>query len=213
MIELIIQNLVFIGLAYGFGSIPFGLIITKIGGGGDIRQIGSGNIGATNVLRTGNKTLAVLTLVADAGKGAIAVLVAKQYGDPASAALAAIFVVIGHCFPVWLKFNGGKGVATSLAVLASLDIRLGGLFVATWLGTAFVTRYSSLSALLAMLACVAGGFVWLDTMLAHVATILLGAIVWMRHHANIGRLLTGTESKSAKNDAKQGVIPDKSAAH
>jgi len=198
MIELIIQNLVFIGLAYGFGSIPFGLIITKIGGGGDIRQIGSGNIGATNVLRTGNKTLAVLTLVADAGKGAIAVLVAKQYGDPASAALAAIFVVIGHCFPVWLKFNGGKGVATSLAVLASLDIRLGGLFVATWLGTAFVTRYSSLSALLAMLACVAGGFVWLDTMLAHVATFLLGAIVWMRHHANIGRLLTGTESKIGK---------------
>jgi len=198
MIELIIQNLVFIGLAYGFGSIPFGLIITKIGGGGDIRQIGSGNIGATNVLRTGNKTLAVLTLVADAGKGAIAVLVAKQYGDPASAALAAIFVVIGHCFPVWLKFKGGKGVATSLAVLASLDIRLGGLFVATWLGTAFVTRYSSLSALLAMLACVAGGFVWLDTMLAHVATILLGAIVWMRHHANIGRLLTGTESKIVK---------------
>ena len=198
MIELIIQNLVFIGLAYGFGSIPFGLIITKIGGGGDIRQIGSGNIGATNVLRTGNKTLAVLTLVADAGKGAIAVVVAKQYGDPASVALAAIFVVIGHCFPVWLKFNGGKGVATSLAVLASLDIRLGGLFVATWLGTAFVTRYSSLSALLAMLACVAGGFVWLDTMLAHVATILLGAIVWMRHHANIGRLLTGTESKIGK---------------
>ena len=198
MIELIIQNLVFIGLAYGFGSIPFGLIITKIGGGGDIRQIGSGNIGATNVLRTGNKTLAVLTLVADAGKGAIAVLVAKQYGDPASAALAAIFVVIGHCFPVWLKFNGGKGVATSLAVLASLDIRLGGLFVATWLGTAFVTRYSSLSALLAMLACVAGGFVWLDTMMAHVATILLGAIVWLRHHANIGRLLTGTESKIGK---------------
>jgi glycerol-3-phosphate acyltransferase PlsY len=198
MIELSIQNLVFIGLAYGFGSIPFGLIITKIGGGGDIRQIGSGNIGATNVLRTGNKTLAVLTLVADAGKGAIAVLVAKQYGDPASAALAAIFVVIGHCFPVWLKFNGGKGVATSLAVLASLEIRLGGLFVATWLGTALVTRYSSLSALLAMLACVAGGFVWLDTMLAHVATILLGAIVWMRHHANIGRLLTGTESKIGK---------------
>ncbi len=198
MIELIIQNLVFIGLAYGFGSIPFGLIITKIGGGGDIRQIGSGNIGATNVLRTGNKTLAVLTLVADAGKGAIAVLVAKHFGDPTSAALAAIFVVIGHCFPVWLKFNGGKGVATSLAVLASLDIRLGGLFVATWLGTAFVTRYSSLSALLAMLACVAGGFVWLDTMLAHVATILLGAIVWMRHHANIGRLLTGTESKIGK---------------
>ena len=198
MIELIIQNLVFIGFAYGLGSIPFGLIITKIGGGGDIRQIGSGNIGATNVLRTGNKTLAALTLVADAGKGAVAVLVAKQYGDPASAALAAIFVVIGHCFPVWLKFNGGKGVATSLAVLASLDIRLGGLFVATWLGTAFVTRYSSLSALLGMLACVAGGFVWLDTMLAHVATILLGAIVWMRHHANIGRLFSGTESKIGK---------------
>ena len=198
MIELIIQNLVFIGFAYGLGSIPFGLIITKIGGGGDIRQIGSGNIGATNVLRTGNKTLAALTLVADAGKGAVAVLVAKQYGDPASAALAAIFVVIGHCFPVWLKFSGGKGVATSLAVLASLDIRLGGLFVATWLGTAFVTRYSSLSALLAMLACVAGGFVWLDTMLAHVVIILLGAIIWMRHHANIGRLFSGTESKIGK---------------
>ena len=195
MIDLIIQNLFFIGFAYGFGSIPFGLIITKIGGGGDIRQIGSGNIGATNVLRTGNKTLAMFTLAADAGKGVVAVLLAKQFGDPASAALAAIFVVIGHCFPVWLKFNGGKGVATSLAVLTSLDIRLGGLFVVTWLGTAFVTRYSSLSALLAMLACVAGGFVWLDTILAHVATILLGAIVWMRHHANILRLFRGTESK------------------
>ena len=195
MIDLIIQNLFFIGFAYGFGSIPFGLIITKIGGGGDIRQIGSGNIGATNVLRTGNKILAMLTLVADAGKGVIAVLLAKQFGDAASAALAAIFVVIGHCFPLWLKFKGGKGVATSLAVLTSLDIRLGGLFVVTWLGTAFVTRYSSLSALLAMVACVAGGFVWLDTILAHVATMLLGAIVWMRHHANILRLLRGTESK------------------
>ena len=195
MFDLIIQNLFLIGFAYGFGSIPFGLIITKIGGGGDIRQIGSGNIGATNVLRTGNKTLATLTLAADAGKGVVAVLLAKQFGDPASAALTAIFVVIGHCFPVWLKFNGGKGVATSLAVLTSLDIRLGGLFVVTWLGTAFVTRYSSLSALLAMLACVAGGFVWLDTILAHVATILLGAIVWMRHHANILRLFRGTESK------------------
>ena len=195
MIDLIIQNLFFIGFAYGFGSIPFGLIITKIGGGGDIRQIGSGNIGATNVLRTGNKIFAVLTLVADTGKGVIAVLLAKQFGDHASAALAAIFVVIGHCFPVWLKFNGGKGVATSLAALTTLDIRLGGLFVVTWLGTAFVTRYSSLSALLAMLACVAGGFVWLDTILAHVATILLGAIVWMRHHANILRLFRGTESK------------------
>ena len=195
MIDLIIQNLFFIGFAYGFGSIPFGLIITKIGGGGDIRQIGSGNIGATNVLRTGNKTLATLTLAADAGKGVVAVLLAKQFGDPASAALAAIFVVIGHCFPVWLKFNGGKGVATSLAVLTSLDIRLGGLFVVTWLGTAFVTRYSSLSALLAMLACVAGGFVWLDNILAHVATILLGAIVWMRHHANILRLFRGNEFK------------------
>ena len=181
--------------AYGLGSIPFGLILTRLAGAGDIRQVGSGNIGATNVLRTGNKRLAIATLLFDAGKGATAVLLTAHLISTALTALAAVLVVLGHCFPVWLKFKGGKGVATSLAALATLDIYIGGLFVAVWLITALVTRYSSLSALLSILACVIAGFSVLDDIMTQVAILLLGALVWSRHHANIGRLLTGKETK------------------
>ena len=110
-------------------------------------------------------------------------------------ALAAVLVVLGHCFPVWLKFRGGKGVATSFAALAALDIYIGSIFVSVWLLTALVSRYSSLSALLSMLACVGAGFVVLDDILTQVAILLLGALVWSRHHENIGRLLTGKETK------------------
>ena len=187
--------LMIICLSYGLGSIPFGLIITQLAGAGDIRQIGSGNIGATNVLRTGNKKLAVATLFFDAGKGAVTVFLSIHLSNPAYAALAAVFVVAGHCFPVWLKFNGGKGVATSLAALATLDIRIGMIFIVIWLITATLSRYSSLSALLAILACSLGGFFLLDDMIVRIAILSLGALVWSRHHANIGRLLTGTETK------------------
>jgi len=182
-------------LAYGLGSIPFGLVLTDMAGAGDIRQIGSGNIGATNVLRTGNKKLAVATLICDAGKGAAAVLLAANLVGPDLMAIAGLAVVIGHCFPIWLRFHGGKGVATCLAALAALDLRLGAVFVIVWLVTAFLSRYSSLSALLAMAACVVAGFIMLDDAETKIAILLLGSLVWSRHHANIGRLLTGSETK------------------
>ena len=192
--------LLVICFAYGLGSIPFGLILTRLAGAGDIRQVGSGNIGATNVLRTGNKKLAIATLLLDASKGATAVLLATHLNNTALTALAAVLVVLGHCFPVWLKFKGGKGVATSLAALATLDIYIGGIFVAVWLITALVTRYSSLSALLSMLACVTAGFIMLDDIMTQVAILLLGALVWSRHHTNIVRLLVGKEAKIGTKD-------------
>ena len=148
-------------LAYLAGSIPFGLVVTRLAGAGDIRQIGSGNIGATNVLRTGNKLLAALTLVGDAGKGAAVVLaVTFAGGTPLLIAIAGVASVVGHCFPVWLKFQGGKGIATNVAVFAAFDIRLGFAFAVLWLGTAAVTRYSSLAALVATLGCSVAAF-WL----------------------------------------------------
>ena len=195
--------LLVICFAYGLGSIPFGLILTRLAGAGDIRQVGSGNIGATNVLRTGNKQLAIATLLFDAGKGATAVLVATHLTNTALTALAAVLVVLGHCFPVWLKFKGGKGVATSLAALATLDIHIGGLFVSVWVTTAFVSRYSSLAALLAITACVGAGFLVLDDITAQVAITLLGALVWSRHHANIGRLITGKETRIGNKNNKR----------
>ena len=181
--------------SYGLGSIPFGLILTKLAGVGDIREIGSGNIGATNVLRTGNKKLAIATLICDASKGFGVVWLVSQTNMPALAALASILVVAGHCFPIWLKFKGGKGVATSLAVMAALDLRLGAVFVFVWLLTAFLSRYSSLSALLAMGACVVAGFGLLDSNMIKIAILVLGCVVWSRHHTNIGRLLSGAETK------------------
>ena len=188
-------TIILIVAAYGIGSIPFGLIFTKLAGRGDIRAIGSGNIGATNVLRTGSRKLAVLTLIFDAGKGAVAVVAATYFADAHSAAFVGLVVVIGHCFPVWLKFVGGKGVATSLAVFAALDLRLGAVFVIVWLVTAFVSRYSSLAALCAVLAVTASGFVLLDDLISQISILLLSALVWTRHHQNIGRLLAGTETK------------------
>lgn len=171
------------------------MIFTKLAGRGDIRTIGSGNIGATNVLRTGSRKLAVLTLIFDAGKGAVAVVAATYFADAHSAAFVGLVVVIGHCFPIWLKFAGGKGVATSLAVFAALDLRLGAVFVIVWLVTAFLSRYSSLAALCAVLAVTAGGFVLLDDLISQISILLLSALVWTRHHQNIGRLLAGTETK------------------
>ena len=181
--------------AYLLGSVPFGLIFTKISGRGDIRGIGSGNIGATNVLRTGSRKLAGLTLIFDAGKGSVAVAVAGHFAGSQMAAVAGLLVVAGHCFPIWLKFVGGKGVATSLAVFATLDMRLGGLFVLVWLVTAWLSRFSSLAALCAVLAVTTGSFFLLDDGVTQIIILLLSALVWTRHHANIGRLLNGTETK------------------
>jgi glycerol-3-phosphate acyltransferase PlsY len=181
--------------AYLLGSVPFGLIFTKISGRGDIRGIGSGNIGATNVLRTGSRKLAGLTLIFDAGKGSVAVAVAGHFAGSQMAAVAGLLVVAGHCFPIWLKFVGGKGVATSLAVFATLDLRLGGLFVLVWLVTAWLSRFSSLAALCAVLAVTAGSFFLLDDDVTQIIILLLSALVWTRHHANIGRLINGTETK------------------
>jgi glycerol-3-phosphate acyltransferase PlsY len=181
--------------AYLLGSVPFGLIFTKISGRGDIRGIGSGNIGATNVLRTGSRKLAGLTLIFDAGKGSVAVAVAGHFAGSQMAAVAGLLVVAGHCFPIWLKFVGGKGVATSLAVFATLDLRLGGLFVLVWLVTALLSSFSSFAALCAVLAVTTGNFFLLDDGLTQIIILLISALVWTRHHANIGRLLNGTETK------------------
>ena len=181
--------------AYLLGSVPFGLIFTKISGRGDIRGIGSGNIGATNVLRTGSRKLAGLTLIFDAGKGSVAVAVAGHFAGSQMAAVAGLLVVVGHCFPIWLKFVGGKGVATSLAVFATLDLRLGGLFILVWIVTAFLSRFSSLAALCAVLAVATGSFCLLDDGVTQIITLGLSALVWTRHHTNIGRLLNGTETK------------------
>ena len=181
--------------AYLLGSVPFGLIFTKISGRGDIRGIGSGNIGATNVLRTGSRKLAGLTLIFDAGKGSVAVAVAGHFAGSQMAAVAGLLVVAGHCFPIWQKFVGGKGVATSLAVFATLDLRLGGLFILVWIVTALLSRFSSLAALCAVLAVTTGSFFLLDDVVTQIIILALSALVWTRHHTNIGRLLNGTETK------------------
>ena len=182
-------------LSYLLGSIPFGLILTKLAGAGDIRKIGSGNIGATNVLRTGNKRLAIATLLFDLTKGAASVLLATHLTSPSITAMAAVLVVVGHCFPCWLKFRGGKGVATSLAAMTALDISFGFIFTIVWMITALVWRYSSLAALSAMLACTIAGFILTEENVMQIAVLILSALVWSRHHENIHRLLTNTENK------------------
>ena len=178
---------------YLLGSIPFGLILTRLSGLGDIRAIGSGNIGATNVLRTGRKGLAAATLLLDALKGTAAVLIGWRLGLHAALA-AALGAYVGHCFPIWLRFKGGKGVATYLGVLLGLHWPTMVIAALVWLGTAAATRYSSLSALLASLAAplALAAFGRYETAaLAALMTVL----IWIRHRANIRRLRAGEESK------------------
>lgn len=179
-------------LGYLLGSIPFGLVITKAAGLGDIRAIGSGNIGATNVLRTGRKDLALATLVLDGGKGAIAVLIAYALGWRPEIAGAAAF--LGHCFPVWLKFNGGKGVATFLGTILALWFPAGIFSCAIWLIIAGVFRYSSLAALIAAGAAPIVLFTMAKPAFAIAAAFMTG-LIFIRHHANIGRLIRGAEPK------------------
>ncbi len=179
--------------AYVLGSLPVGLLLVRIFGHGDIRTIGSGNIGATNVLRTGNKPLAAATLLLDGAKGAAAVLLAAQYG-PDLALAAGIAAVIGHVAPIWLLFRGGKGVATSLGVLLAVDWRLGLIACAVWLAAAAIFRYSSLAALIALVSAPGFGYLLAGRQLTELAA-LLAAIVVVKHSANIFRLLSGRESR------------------
>lgn len=180
-------------LGFLLGSIPFGLLLTRAAGLGDIRTIGSGNIGATNVLRTGNKKLAAAVLLLDALKGLAAVLIASVLG-PLAAVAAALGAVLGHMFTPWLRFKGGKGVATTLGVLWGLNWMLGAAACLLWLLFAALFRYSSLAALLSV--ALAGALSWLllDWRAALVVSLIV-PLVFLRHHENISRLLAGTESK------------------
>jgi glycerol-3-phosphate acyltransferase PlsY len=180
-------------LGYALGSIPFGLILTRLTGAGDLRSIGSGNIGATNVLRTGRKGLAAATLLLDMGKGLLAVLLAWRW-LPDAAVLAAAGAMLGHCFPVWLKFRGGKGVATMMGVSSGLAWPVGLAYAVTWLGLLAVTRVSSLAGMTA--AVVAPIAAWATGHGEFVPVLAaLSALVLFLHRANIGRLLAGTEPR------------------
>ncbi len=199
-------------LGYLLGSIPFGLVLTRLAGYGDIRRIGSGNIGATNVLRTGNKPLALATLILDSGKGAIAVVLGYQFGTD-MAVLAGGGAMLGHSFPIWLRFKGGKGVATALGTLLAIAPVVGVTACLTWLLTAAVFRISSLAALVALAAAPAVAYLlavwplpeggaWLavagpyasDPQRAELA-LFIAVLVWIRHAANLKRLLRGEEPR------------------
>ncbi len=178
---------------YLLGSVPFGLVLTRLAGLGDIRQVGSGNIGATNVLRAGSKPLAALTLALDGGKGAAAVLLAATMG-PDMAFVAGLGALVGHVFPVWLKFQGGKGVATFLGVMLASAWPVGLLACATWLAVAALFRYSSLAALVATAATPLYAYLLADWQRMELAAIC-AVLIFLRHHANIRRLIKGEEPK------------------
>nr|WP_321249377.1 glycerol-3-phosphate 1-O-acyltransferase PlsY [uncultured Ruegeria sp.] len=185
-------------IGYLMGSVPFGMIIAKVMGLGNLRSIGSGNIGATNVLRTGNKAAAALTLIFDAAKGAVAVLLARSLAGEDAAQIAALTAFLGHCFPVWLGFKGGKGVATFLGLWLALDWRVGVACCLSWLVAAAIWRISSVGAL----AAAALLTVWI-VVLTDGATFILGIIltllVYWRHSANVARIKAGTEPKIGKS--------------
>ena len=181
-------------LGYLAGSIPFGLLFTRWAGLGDVRSIGSGNIGATNVLRTGNKKLAALTLIADAVKGTIPVLIMKEFGGETAGLIAGLAAFAGHLFPIWLGFKGGKGVATNIGILFGLYWPLGLIFLAVWLAMAFTFRISSLSALTA--SALSPVWAWLLGRPTFIPLlVLLAVLIWVMHRANIARLLKGEEAK------------------
>ena len=186
---------------YLLGSIPFGLILTRMAGFGDIRAIGSGNIGATNVLRTGDKRLAAATLLLDAGKGAVAALIGHHFWGPDIALAAGLGAMLGHLFPVWLGFRGGKGVATGIGVLLGLDWRLGLMTIGCWLLVALVTRFSSLAALFAFAATPVLAWFLIDRQLAEFS-LILAVLVWISHRANLLRLVKGEEPRIGAGKAE-----------
>lgn len=186
-----------IAAGYLLGSIPFGVILTRAFGAGDLRQIGSGNIGATNVLRTGRKGLAAATLILDGAKGAVAVLLARHFvpetGDD-GAMIAGAAAMIGHCYPVWLKFKGGKGVATLLGLALALAWPIGVIFAAVWLGTVLVARISSLGGMMGAVAAPVAALLMAYQVYA-IGLAALAVIVLWRHRENIARLRAGTEPR------------------
>ncbi|MCA1952933.1 MAG: glycerol-3-phosphate 1-O-acyltransferase PlsY [Hyphomicrobiales bacterium] len=191
--------LILVILGYLLGSVPFGLVLTRLAGTRDLRSIGSGNIGATNVLRTGRKDLAAATLLLDALKGTAAVVLARHFAGEGVAMLAGIAAFLGHLFPVWLRFEGGKGVATFIGVLLALWWPGLVLFAACWLGIAYATRYSSLAALAAS-ALVPAARLTLDLAAGTLgplagALLAMAALLWWKHRPNIRRLLLGTEGR------------------
>lgn len=190
-------------LGYMLGSIPFGLVITKLSGLGDIRNIGSGNIGATNVLRTGRKDLAAATLLLDGGKGTVAALLGAYYG-PDIMLVMAFAAFIGHLFPVWLRFNGGKGVATYLGVMLGVAWPIGIFACLTWLAMAAIFRYSSLSALVAAALSPVAAWIFISPEVG-VLGIAMAVLVFIRHHQNIARLLKGDEPKIGKKKDAGGA--------
>ncbi|WP_139112678.1 glycerol-3-phosphate 1-O-acyltransferase PlsY [Hoeflea olei] len=179
---------------YLCGSIPFGLILTRMAGLGDVRKIGSGNIGATNVLRTGNKKIAALTLLADALKGTVPVIAAQQLLGLEAALIAGLGAFLGHLYPVWLKFKGGKGVATYLGVLLGLAPVIVPVFAVVWLGMAKLFRYSSLAALTAAVAVPAALYLFGRPEVGSLF-VVLSLITILKHHENISRLIAGTEGR------------------
>jgi glycerol-3-phosphate acyltransferase PlsY len=187
-------NLAAILTGYLLGAIPFGLLLTRMAGLGDIRSVGSGNIGATNVLRTGRRDIAALTLLLDAGKGAAVVLAFRHWGGEVPALLAGVAAVVGHCTSPFVGFRGGKGVATALGVVLAWAWPVGLACMAIWLVAAYLSKRSSLAALIALLAGPVLLFVWGDWQLG-LAGLTIAAISVVRHHGNIKRLLAGTEPR------------------
>lgn len=196
-------GLTFLG-GYLLGAIPFGLLLTRLAGLGDVRKIGSGNIGATNVLRTGRKDIAALTLVLDGGKGAAAALIGWHLYGSDALVLAAIGAFLGHLFPVWLGFRGGKGVATFLGIALAVHFPVGALACGTWLLVAAALRYSSLSALAAAAATPVYA-VWLHSHLYMEMFVLLAALIFIKHRTNIRRLVTGEEPKIGSGKKEGGA--------
>lgn len=194
------------GFGYLLGSAPFGLLLTRLAGLGDIRKMGSGNIGATNVLRTGRRDIAALTLLLDGGKAALALLIIRLLFDEQAALIAGGAALIGHCFPVWLKFNGGKGVATFLGALLAAFWPIGIAACATWLAIAYVFRYSSLAALVAAALAPLGAAAAQRLDVAALALVLALVVFW-RHRANIQRLRAGTEPKNGQKPSKSSEDP------
>lgn len=181
-------------VGYTMGSVPFGIVLSRLMGLGDLRKLGSGNIGATNVLRTGNKTAAALTVVLDAGKGTVAVLLARAISGEDAAQLAGLAALIGHCFTIFLKFKGGKGTATFLGVMLGLSFPLGLACCASWLATAYFLRISSLSALVAAASSLLWALIFGQAQMVGLCAVL-ALLVFERHRANIFRLKAGIEPK------------------